>query len=125
MQFRRFLPAMSVLAIRTARRFAVRDSVTLRDAGGRCISGLMIELSAEGCRISGLNSTDFAIEDAVTLIGSCGRELPGLVRWAHSGKLGLRFDEALHQMDLAAIVASAHPLHPLNTAATSAPRYGT
>ena len=112
---------MTVLSIRSARRFAVRDTVELADAGGASNSGLMIELSAEGCRISCLGKSSYGVEEEVCVTTSCGRRMPGRVRWAHSGKAGVRFDTALHRVELNALLETANPLHPGQTA----PRYGT
>ena len=112
---------MTVLTIRSAKRFAVRDEVVVdaHDCSGK--SGLMIELSAEGCRISCLGDTGLSSEDEISVTTSCGTRMSGRVRWAHGGKAGVRFDTALHQMELGALLATANPLHP----SPLATRYGT
>ena len=52
---------MTVLTIRSHRSYAVRQPVNLRKPGGRAATGLMIELSSEGCRISNLARGQFAV----------------------------------------------------------------
>ena len=85
---------MSVLAIRSHKRFAVRRPVTLREETGGKRGGLMIELSNEGCRISGVNSLAYTADQPITL--DFGEErLAGRVRWAHDGFVGVKFDTAL------------------------------
>ena len=90
---------MSVLVIRSHKRFAVRRPVTLRDEDGGKRGGLMIELSGEGCRISGVDSLSYTIDQRVTLDFGDER-LGGLVRWAHDGFVGVRFASALRPAEL-------------------------
>ncbi|OYW44515.1 MAG: hypothetical protein B7Z08_09235 [Sphingomonadales bacterium 32-68-7] len=96
--------AMSVLIIRASKRFAIRRKVSLRTAETRAVDGLMVELSAEGCRITNLGSTPFAIGEAVT-IATEDDELRGRVRWVREGVAGIRLDAALHLGDLAQLVS--------------------
>lgn len=95
---------MSVLIIRASKRFAIRRKVSLRTAEACVADGLMVEVCAEGCRITNLGSTPFAIGQAVT-IETEDDELRGRVRWARDGVAGIRLDAALHVGDLAQLVS--------------------
>lgn len=92
---------MSVLVIRANKRFAVRRAVTLRDGDAKDSGGLMIELSSEGCRISNADSSAYVIDQEVMLELDDGARLPGRVRWAHDGFVGVKFAAALHRGELA------------------------
>jgi len=108
---------MTVLTIRSHRRYAVRQPVSLRKPGARAADGLMIELSSEGCRISNLGRGDFAVGEEVTLeIGE--RRLAGRIRWAHDGIAGVRLNTALFSSQLAELIAIGRGEDEL-------PRYGT
>ena len=95
---------MTVLSIRTSKRFAVRRPVTLSATPPKPLSGLMIELSSEGCRISNADSTAYMIDQEVTLELDGGERLPGRVRWAHDGFVGVKFVQALRQSELAGLL---------------------
>jgi hypothetical protein len=95
---------MSVLIIRASKRFAIRRKVSLRTAEARAVDGLMVEVCAEGCRITNLGGTPFAIGQSVT-IQTEDDELRGLVRWARDGVAGIRLETALHVGDLAQLVS--------------------
>ncbi|MBU2340445.1 MAG: PilZ domain-containing protein [Alphaproteobacteria bacterium] len=95
-----------ILTIRAHKRYSVRHAVELHGAldGGRR-SGLIIELSREGCRISGVETSDLAPGDAVVV--ECeGTELPGRICWVHSGIVGVRLDRPLTARELNARLAS-------------------
>lgn len=95
---------MTVTTIRSHKRYAVRQVVSLRKAGGRRAEGLMIELSSEGCRVSNLKRGEHSAGDTVTLeIGDIS--LGGFIRWAHDGVAGVRLDNALFSNQLAELVA--------------------
>ena len=108
---------MTVLTIRSHRRYAVRQTVRLRKPGTRAASGLLIELSAEGCRISNVERGRYQIGEPLTLEFEDLR-LPGFVRWAHDGIVGLRLEAALHPHELADMIARGRGRDDL-------PRYGT
>jgi len=93
---------------RTKRRFAVKRTVGLcpRD-GGEPASGLMIELSSEGCRVSKLGYSDFSEGEEVTVSLGEKAALAGFIRWAHDGLAGVRFSEALHAAELSELVESS------------------
>ena len=107
---------MSVLVIRSYKRFAVRRPITLHEASGGKRGGLMIELSGEGCRISGVDSLAYTIDQQVTL--DLGDEcLNGRVRWAHDGFVGVKFANALRPAELGAMLEASRAAPEL--------RYGT
>jgi hypothetical protein len=95
---------VSVLVIRTNKRFAVRRPITLHETSGGKRGGLMIELSSEGCRISGVNSLAYTIDQPVTLEFENGECFAGRVRWAHDGFVGVKFASALRQSELGAML---------------------
>src|SRR5438067_1001759 len=85
---------MTVLTIRSCKRYAVRHSVMVSCADGLPTSGLLIEVSQEGCRISNLGQTPFRTGDRVA-VRLDETYLGGHVRWAADGVVGVRFSEAL------------------------------
>ncbi|AKH41316.1 hypothetical protein FHS61_001843 [Altererythrobacter atlanticus] len=90
---------------RAGRRFAVKRTVGLcpRD-GGRPASGLMIELSSYGCRLSKLGNRDFAQGDEVTVNVTDETELTGFIRWTHDGLAGVGFKRALPAAELSQLL---------------------
>jgi len=96
---------MTVLTIRSHTRFALRQAVDLRTDGAQFATGLMIELSAEGCRISGLADVRIGIDQAVEVGIDGGQTLKGHVRWLGEGVLGLRLDAALTNAELAEVLS--------------------
>jgi PilZ domain-containing protein len=95
---------VTVLTIRTNKRFAVRRPITLREEAGGKRGGLMIELSCEGCRISGVNSLAYTIDQQITLDLGDDERLGGRVRWAHDGFVGVKFAQALRPRELGAML---------------------
>jgi hypothetical protein len=98
---------VSVLTIRSHKRYAVRRPVTLREEAGSKRGGLMIELSGEGCRISGVNSLAYTIDQPVILELDDGERLGGRVRWAHDGFVGVKFAAALRPAELGAMIEAS------------------
>ncbi|MGZ3271303.1 MAG: PilZ domain-containing protein [Croceibacterium sp.] len=98
---------MTVLTIRSHKRYAVRRPVTLRETTGSKRGGLMIELSGEGCRISGVNSLAYMIDQQVILDLGDGEHLGGWVRWAHDGFVGVKFAAALRPAELGAMIEAS------------------
>lgn len=89
-----------ILTIRAHRRYAIRQTVALsRMTDGSCFRGLMIELSSEGCRISGLVGSTLAPGDPVT-VEHRDMRLRGNVCWFHSGIAGIRLDTPLTVSEL-------------------------
>jgi hypothetical protein len=111
---------MTVLTIRTNKRYAVRQPVRLGKPGENSISGLMIELSSEGCRISNLGRPGFAIGESVT-VEIEERQFHGRIRWAHDGIAGVRLDPALYSNQLGELIALGRGECP----AAEVRRYGT
>jgi hypothetical protein len=95
---------MTVLTIRANRRYAVRQPVLLGKAGAKPVSGLMIELSSEGVRISSLGRPGFEIGEAVT-VEIDDRKFHGRIRWYHDGIAGVRLDTALYSNQLSELIA--------------------
>ena len=95
---------MTVLTIRSHKRYAVRQPVRLGKPGASPAKGLLIELSSEGCHISGLNRCDYAIGEEVTLeLGELS--LGGRIRWAHDGIAGVRLERPLYPNQLGELIA--------------------
>lgn len=86
---------MTVLRIRTTRRFAVRSKARLKPSSRRAVSGLLIELSLDGCRISNIDNAHFALGETARIQLDGFEPLDGLVRWSQDGFVGLRFARAL------------------------------
>ncbi|MBT2133522.1 PilZ domain-containing protein [Croceibacterium sp. LX-88] len=110
---------MTVLAIRSYKRHAVRQIMQLAKAGHKPVDGLMIELSSEGCRISSLGRAAFVVGEAVSLEVNDQR-LKGHIRWFHNGIAGVRFDQALFNGELSGLIACCRGEGPVE-----ARRYGT
>jgi hypothetical protein len=95
---------MTVLTIRAHKRYAVRQPVRLGKPGGQPISGLMIELSSEGVRISNLGRPGLTIGEPVT-VEIDERKYHGRIRWAHDGVAGVRLDHPLFNNELSDLIA--------------------
>jgi hypothetical protein len=95
---------MTVLTIRSCKRYAVRQAAGIKDRNGERSTGLLIELSQEGGRISGLGGANLTCGDAIVLELD-DQTLPGTVRWARPEAIGVRFDVALHTTELTALLA--------------------
>lgn len=95
---------MTLLTIRSTRRYAVRHPVHLAKDGAKELSGLLIELCSEGCRISGLGACDLAEgEEVCVKLGA--RHMEGFVRWARNGVAGVRFAQALFERQISELIA--------------------
>lgn len=97
---------MSILVIRTQKRYAVRRSARLRNAGVRAQDGLLIEISLEGCRISNIDDRAFSVGQVATVGIDGFGDLEAHVRWAHDGFVGLRFLSPLHMPALDRLIGS-------------------
>lgn len=95
---------MTVLTIRSSKRFAVRQPVLVNCPNGTQSTGLLIELSQEGGRVSGLGSVDLAMGDAI-VVEVEGHALPSLVRWTRAGVMGVRFTKALYGAQLSTLLS--------------------
>ena len=95
---------MTVLTIRAHKRYAVRQPVQLGKPDAKPISGLMIELSSEGCRIRNLGRPGLSIGEPVTVeIGDL--KFHGRIRWTHDGIAGVRLDPPLYNSELGNLIA--------------------
>lgn len=108
---------MTVLTIRSHKRYAVRQSVGLAKTGGDTATGLLIELSSEGFRISNLGRGEYTVGEAVTVELEELR-FPGRIRWAHDGIAGVRLDVPL-------FAGQVHEIVVRNREADPVMRYGT
>lgn len=108
---------MTVLTIRSHKRYAMRQPVRLGKAGAKPAQGLMIELSSEGCRISNLGQAEYAVGEQVTLQVE-ELSLSGFIRWAHGGLAGVRLENALFSNQLNDLLARSRGGNQLA-------RYGT
>ena len=91
---------MSVLTIRSHRRYATRLPVELRRDGRKTMSGLLIELSQQGARISNLGRGKLDMGDKVVILTPSDTEIEATIRWAHDGLAGVRLDSSLHMPEL-------------------------
>lgn len=89
-----------ILTIRAHKRYAVRQSICLRSPlDGRYCSGLLVELSSEGCRVSGLTDSDFLADDEI-IVEHDGMKLPGRIRWIEAGVAGVRLARLMMAKEL-------------------------
>jgi hypothetical protein len=96
---------MTVLTIRSHKRYATRQKVRLCAADERPVEGLLIELSSEGYRISNLGSVAaYTVGQPVT-VEIDDDIFAGRIRWAHNGIAGVRLDSALHTYQIAELLA--------------------
>jgi len=96
---------VSVLVIRAHKRFAICRKVRLRKPGRRFVDGLLIELSLDGCRVSGVGApAALALGDAVVLRVGDADPLEARVRWLRDDTIGLRFERPLHVAALEALI---------------------
>ena len=100
---------MSVLGNRTSRRFAVRSKARLKSGRRRAVSGLLIELSLDGCRISNVDNARFAVGETARIELDGFEPLDGLVRWSQDGLVGLRFARSLSAAALQSLLHSCRP----------------
>jgi hypothetical protein len=85
---------MTVLRIRSCKRYAVRRSIRVLGPGDAQNQGLLIEIGQEGGRISGLGDAQFISGDIVVLELQKW-SLPAGVRWSSPGLIGIRFEVPL------------------------------
>lgn len=100
---------MTVLRIRTTRRFAVRSSARLKPGRGKHASGLLIELSLDGCRISNIDHARFTVGENARIELDGFEPLDCLVRWSQDGFVGLRFSRSLSAGLLETLLTSCRP----------------
>ena len=98
---------MNVRAIRLHQRFAVRRKVLSVRGRGRPVEGLLVELSLNGCRVSGLGRHRFVMEGPIRVILPGFVPLEGKVRWLGEGTVGVRFVQPLTTAGLAELLSAA------------------
>ena len=96
---------MTVLTIRSHKRYAMRMPVTLQRRGEKALRGLLIELSQQGARISNLGAAPYEEGDSVTLEMRGGRSIHSTVRWVRDGVAGLRLNTSLHIPEMSDIIS--------------------
>ncbi len=96
---------MNTLRIRAHQRYAVRRETHIlrgsRDAG----TGLLVEVSQEGCRIgcvvpADLLSDPIANGDVLVIAPEGAEPFEALVRWSGNGTLGFRLAQPFHHHEL-------------------------
>ncbi|TCM17159.1 hypothetical protein EDF56_106275 [Novosphingobium sp. PhB165] len=101
---------MRVLRYSAHQRFAVRRKATIHHEGRRIGSGLLVELSQEGCRIGCLsdagqsNVLALEISDQVVIKIDGAPPIEGRVRWTEGGILGVRLTHAFHRAELDSLI---------------------
>lgn len=98
---------MSILAITRHKRFAVRQKVRLRSVNGDLLSGLMIEVSLETCRISAIAHPGFRVDQVVTVEIEGFGDFRGMIRAAGERCFALRFLQSMPSAELHELVRSA------------------
>lgn len=98
------MAGVSLLIIRSSRRFAVRRSISLVLPCGTERDGLLVEISLSGCRISSIGVDLPGIDECVTVRIEGFDEMPAQVRWTGEGILGLRLIRPLHNGTLERII---------------------
>ena len=109
---------MSVLTIRAHRRYALRLPVEFHKEGRKTGSGLLIELSQQGARISNLPGQPYHMGDEVTITTGCGKKIGGFVKWSHDGLAGIRLARPMHLPELSMLLEANRNLDEM-------PLYGT
>lgn len=115
---------MSVLTIRGYKRYAMRLPVEVVQDGRKAASGLLIELSQQGARLSNLLRNEYDVGDQLMLVTPFGKEMPATVRWAHDGVAGVRLDRPLHLPEMSEMV-EANRSRDLHSGNETTVRYGT
>jgi hypothetical protein len=100
---------MTILTIRKHQRFAVRREAGLQIKGRASRTGLLVELSLEGCRMSIVGAAKFAVGQTVKVNVAGYGALKAQVRWSDTGVLGMRFDQPLHVAELNELLAACRP----------------
>lgn len=87
-------------------RYAVRRKATIHREGRRIGSGLLVELSQEGCRIGCLsdagqsNIAALEIGELVVIKVDGAAPIEAHVRWTGGGTLGMKVVHAFHRAEL-------------------------
>lgn len=94
-----------MLRIRAHQRYAVRREVAILRGARRLGTGLLVEISQEGCRIGCVMPADMfpePIENGEVLVVAPEGADPfeGRVRWSGNGTLGFRLVRVFHHHEL-------------------------
>lgn len=95
---------MSILVIRQHARYGVCRKAQLSRPGSRAVSGLLVELSVQGCRLGNIDERRFALDETVTLKIPGFDGFEGQVRWIADGVVGLRFRHPFHSAALRQLI---------------------
>ena len=95
---------MSILVIRKHQRFAVRQSACLEWAGCPPCTGLLVEVSLDGCRFSVTGTGELAIGQKVMLRIDSMTDRSAQIRWFDDKSIGLLFDQPLHNAEIGALL---------------------
>ncbi len=98
---------MGMLLIPRHKRFAIRQSVRLRTAGGATLNGLMIEVSLETCRVGACRHSGYQIDQVVTVEVDGFGDLTGLIRSVGESSFAVRFVQPIPSAELQELVWSA------------------
>lgn len=97
---------MSAFTIPRHKRFAVRQSVRLRAGPGEILSGLLIEVSLEGCRINAGSGGGLGVDQVVTVEVAGFGDIRGLVRSASGHSIAVRFAQPISSAELQELIWS-------------------
>lgn len=96
--------------MRTTRRFAVCRAAQIGGMCGKAESGLLIELSQDGCRLGKVKDhARFTVGNNARVEIDGFEPFDGEVRWSKDGFVGLAFDRALAVAELDALLLSCRP----------------
>ena len=98
---------MAAPSIPRHKRFAVRQNVRLRASNGDLVSGMMIEVSLDACRISASGHHPFHAEQVVTVEVDGFGDFRGIIRSAGEHSLVIRFVQPVASAELQELVWSA------------------
>ena len=107
--------SVTVLTIRTHKRFGVCKSVRVHLACGTSVDGLLIEVSLEGLRVSNLTACDLDVEELVRVEIEGWQDFSARVRWRSHRIVGVRLEPPLHSRELANLLDFCRS-SPLNEA---------
>ncbi|MEO5705910.1 MAG: PilZ domain-containing protein [Alteraurantiacibacter sp.] len=111
---------MTTRAISSASRYAMRVPINLHTGNAQTCTGLLIELSQDGMRVSGLDRLQLDTDQVVTLSVHESQPLDGTIRWARDGIAGIRLNKPLHLAELEVLLDFNHAFQRQDM-----PRYGT
>lgn len=99
-------PPVTALRFSAHQRYAVRRKASIHREGRRIGSGLLIELSQDGCRLGCLSDAaqdhvaTLQLGDIVAITVDGAAAIEARVRWTGDGTLGLKLIRAFHRAEL-------------------------